>query len=135
VLTLTGNVTAHNQGHSVALDMATLESLELVRVEMYEPWSKKDLTFGAVELEDLLAVAGAAPGATSIHMTALDDYEVDLTMDEIRAGGILVATQQGKGGALPIDQGGPVRIVFRDDVKAGASPDQWIWSLTTIEVR
>jgi hypothetical protein len=135
VLTITGKVSADNKGNTVAFDLATLNALELVRVELYEPWAKKRLTFGGPELSDLLDLAGVDPDATSIHMTALDDYQVDLTMDEIRAGGILVATASGSGGKLPIDKGGPARIVFEDGVEAGAAAEQWIWSLKTIDVR
>jgi hypothetical protein len=39
------------------------------------------------------------------------------------------------GSAIPIDQGGPVRVVFLDGVEAGKNPDQWIWSIKEIDVR
>jgi hypothetical protein len=41
----------------------------------------------------------------------------------------------GDGGAIPIAEGGPIRIVFADGVASGANANQWIWSVTTIDVR
>lgn len=134
-LTLTGELSGANQRDSVVLDLATVNAMGLVRVEVYEPWARERLSFRGVELADVLDIAGVRPSASSVHMTALDDYEVDLTMAEIRAGGILVATASGNGRPLSVANGGPTRIVFTDGTKAGVAHEQWIWSLTTIEVR
>jgi hypothetical protein len=48
---------------------------------------------------------------------------------------VLLATRTGDGGAIPIAEGGPIRIVFADGVASGANANQWIWSVTTIDVR
>lgn len=135
VLTLTGKISAANKGKALVLDVRTLERLGVVQVRLYEPWAKKTLEFRGVWLKDLLAVAELHPDAAGLHFTALDDYQVDLTMAEIRAGGILIATEAGDGSSIPIDKGGPIRILFLDGVPAGANPDQWIWSLSTVDVR
>jgi hypothetical protein len=134
VLTMTGKISAANRGQALVFDQRTLGELRLVQVRLYEPWAKKTMEFRGVWLQDLLAVAGVRAGADKLHMTALDDYEVVLTMAEVRSGGIMLATKAGDGSAIPIDKGGPIRIVFMDGVKAGANPDQWIWSLKTIDV-
>jgi hypothetical protein len=135
VLTLTGKISAANKGDDVVLDLRTIERLGVVQVRMYEPWAKQNMAFRGVWLQDLLAVAGAGSNATRLQITALDDYKAELTMDEVRTGGILVATRAGDGSLIPIDKGGPTRILFMDGVKAGANPDQWVWSLKTIDVR
>jgi len=135
VITVTGDLSAANRGRTVQLDLATVESVGLMDVEVYEPWAKKDLAFHAVDLADLLDVAGAPSEATSVHLTALDDYEVDLSMDDIRAGGVLVATASGNGHQLTIDKGGPTRIIFTDGTEAGAASEQWLWSIQTIDLR
>ena len=75
------------------------------------------------------------PAAQTVHVTALDDYQVDLSIADVRAGGVLLATRDGEGRAIPLEDGGPTRIVFAANVPAGASADQWIWSLSTIDVR
>jgi hypothetical protein len=135
VLTITGKISNVNRGRTLVLDRGTLARLGVAQVRMYEPWAKKDLDFRGVWLQDLLAVAGASPSAVKVHMVALDDYKVDLTMADVRAGGIMLAIAAGDGSALPVDKGGPTRIVFMDGVKAGANADQWIWSLETIDVQ
>jgi len=135
LLTLTGKIGNKNSTAGLTLDPALLDELGVVRVEVYDPWAKGRLSFRGVWLADLLNVAGVKPAASGVHMTALDDYEVDLTMDEIHAGGIFVATKNGDGSKLPVDKGGPVRLIFRDGTASGENPDQWIWSLASIDVR
>ena len=134
VFTITGKISTTNQNDALVLDRPTIEQLGVQQVGLYEPWVKKDLVFRGVWLQDLLAVAGAAPGATRVHITALDDYAVDLTLADIKAGGIMLATRTADGLAIPIDEGGPTRIVFMKNVKAGANADQWVWSIKSIEV-
>jgi hypothetical protein len=135
VLTVTGKISETNDGDALALGTDTLDRLGVLEVRLYEPWAKKRMSFRGVWLADLLEVAGAAPSARGVHMTALDDYEVDLTAEEIGAGGIFVATKAGDGSAIPVDEGGPTRIVFVDGVKAGKNSARWIWSLRDIDVR
>ncbi|HST65977.1 MAG TPA: molybdopterin-dependent oxidoreductase [Mycobacteriales bacterium] len=134
LITVTGKVGAATQGGTLALDRRTLARLTQVRLTTYEPWVKRDLSFRGVWLTDLLALAGAT-GVTEVRVSALDDYEVGFDAAELRAGGILLATSDGDGADIPIDDGGPTRIVFQRGLKAGVNADQWIWSLRSIEVR
>jgi hypothetical protein len=135
LFTVTGKISVTNQGSALALDRSTVEKLGIVQAELYEPWTKKRTTFRGVRLEDLIAVAGASATATSLHIVALDDYAVDVPLSDVRAGGVLLATGTQDGSAIPIDEGGPTRIVFLDGVEAGANPDQWVWSIKEIAVR
>ena len=135
VFTMTGKISAENQTGGLAFDLPTVERFALYEVTLYEPWTKQNTTFRGVWLQDLLAVAGVDADATRLHFVALDDYTVDLTMADIRAGGIMLATRAGDGSALPVDKGGPTRIVFLNGVKAGANADQWIWSIKAIDVQ
>jgi hypothetical protein len=47
---------------------------------------------------------------------------------------VLLATRSG-GAAIAISDGGPARIVFLSDDGLGANSDNWIWSVTRIEVK
>jgi hypothetical protein len=134
VLTVTGLITAPNRRDALVLDLPTLERMGTHEVAVHEPWVKQDLGFRGVWLQDLLTVAGVQSGATRLRVTALDDYSVEFDLAEMRAGGILIATADADGAAIPIDQGGPTRIVFMDGVPAGVNPDHWVWSLKTIDV-
>jgi hypothetical protein len=117
---------------SLAFDVAGLESLGMVEARLYEPFEKKRLVFSGVELERVLEQAGV-PRAAKLHMVALDDYQVDFTAAEVAAGGMLLATREG-GQALPVEKGGPSRLVFLDGTKSGADDRRWIWSVARIEV-
>jgi hypothetical protein len=135
VLTVTGLIGSTNGGRVLRLDQATLDRLGRVRVTVYEPWVRQTLGFQGVWLADLLALARPDPTARTVHVTALDDYQVDLSVADVRAGGILLATRDGAGNPIRVEDGGPTRIVFVGGVPSGASADQWIWSLSTIDLR
>jgi hypothetical protein len=135
VLTITGLVSARNHGSSIVFDQSAIDQLGQVQITVYEPWVKAEVTFRGVWLADLLKIVAAAPAAAGLRVTALDDYRVELTPAEVRAGGILLATKAGDGSAIPVADGGPTRIVFVKGLKSGANADQWIWSLKTIEIR
>lgn len=119
-------------GRSVPFDLATLRRMGLVELRVFEPWVKKDLTFHGVWLTDVLAVAGA-PAGSSVRITALDDYVVELPAADLE--GVLLVTSDGAGRDLAVADGGPTRIVFRAGARAGENADRWIWSLRTIDVR
>ena len=135
VLVLRGSISGTNEGDLLRLGVETLDQLGLHQVQVFEPWVKQDVGFQGVWLADLLDVAGAAGNARGIHVVALDDYSVDLTIEQVDAGGILLATRTAEGEPLSIEQGGPTRIIFLDGVAAGVNTDLWIWSLKEISVR
>ena len=136
VLTLTGKIAQRNVDRSALhFDAAILDELGVVKAKVYDPWVKQELEFQGVWMNDLIEAAKPTSGAQSIHITALDNYQVDLSLADVRAGGILAATKRGDGSPIPLEEGGPVRVVFIGGVPSGASADQWIWNLTTIDVR
>lgn len=117
------------------LDLASLRALPQEKATIYEPFEKKRVTFTVVRMEDLVASLKPVDGAKTVHLVALDDFEVDITMAEIKAGGVLLAIADGEGKDIPVDAGGPARVIFRDGVKSGSNPDQWIWSVSEVELR
>lgn len=134
VLTISGGISNHNQGRELVFDLAALERLPSTTLTVYEPFLKKRVTFVGVDMRDLLATAGVESGALKAHFTALDDYKVDLDVDLLERGGILMATKD-SGAPIPVDAGGPIRIVFPDGHTTGENSDLWIWSVRTIEVQ
>ena len=118
---------------SVAFDLTSLERLGLVRATIYEPFEKKQLNFSGVELADVLTMAHV-PTTAGVHLTALDDYQADLTAADIAAGGLMLATRL-DGQPIPVASGGPTRLVFTEGTKAGLEERQWIWSVNRIEVK
>ena len=133
VLTVSGAIRSHNKGSNLALDLATLERMGTVRLETTEPFLKKKVTFEGVPLWDLLQSAGVTDPAGKVHLTALDDYKVAFTLDQVRSSQMLLATRS-DGQHMPIDKAGPTRIVFPEASTLGRNPDLWIWSVSTMRV-
>jgi len=100
-----------------------------------DPWAKQRVTLQGFWLRDLVSLARPDAAATSLHLSALDDYQVDLSLADVRSQSIFLATRTADGTALPVEEGGPTRVVFSDDLAARFSPDLWIWNIETIEVR
>jgi hypothetical protein len=133
VLTMTGAIGTRNKGSRLELDLASLEQMRTVRLAAQEPFLKKRVTFEGVLLADLLAVADVPDSATKVSLTALDDYKIDFTLDDVRSSQMLLATKA-DGKHMPVDRSGPIRIVFPDGSSLGRNPDLWIWSVSTMKV-
>lgn len=133
-LTMTGRV-ATNAADGVRLDLATIERMGLIRFTVRDPWLEQDLEFTGVLMTDLLAAVGAASDATYIKVTALDDYQVDISLADLKRWPIMLATQTG-GAPMSIEDKGPTRIVFPADpgIDTVRTKDFWIWQIETIEV-
>jgi len=132
LLTLSGKI---GHGHRVLIDRAGADTLTRVDLTVLEPFQKQRVAYKGVWLDDLLRAVEAEPSAQTVHLTALDDYVVDLPMADLRSGGVFLAVQNADGTAIPVAEGGPTRLVFRDGTPKSDNSDLWIWSLATIEVR
>ena len=135
LLTITGRIGATNGDRALRLDQTGLDRLGLLAMSVNDPWAKQRIALQGVWLRDLVDVARPDTAATSLHLVALDDYQVDLTLADVRNQSIFLATRTGDGTALPVEDGGPTRIVFADGLADRFSPDMWIWNIETIEVR
>jgi hypothetical protein len=135
VVTVTGRIGATNDGGALRLDRAELDRLGLLAMTVTDPWAKQRVDLQGVWLRDVVDLARPETGATTLHLSALDDYQVDLDLTDVRDQSILLATRTGDGADLPVESGGPTRVVFADDLAQRFSPDLWIWNIETIEVR
>ena len=138
VLTVDGKISQKNAGDKLELDMATLESMGLVKFDVTDPFDKTKKVFSGVLISQFLKVVGAAPEATSLHLVATDDYAVDYVMADNQKWPVLIATQL-EGSPIPLDKGGPIILVFPFDDFAeldhSVYDSLWIWALTTITVK
>jgi hypothetical protein len=120
-------------GSAKTVDFATLDRIARERVKIRDPFLKRDVTFTAVRMSDLLSAAGVPASATSLHGHALDDYHVDLPIAALRSNGLLATRMNGK--PIAIADGGPIRLVFTGKSRVGDNTDNWIWSLDSIRAR
>ena len=73
-------------------------------------WSKMDLRFKGVQLATLLSLARPLPQATHVMTHADDGYTTNLPLREALEDDVLLAHTV-DGAPLPVEHGGPVRIV------------------------
>lgn len=130
VLTVTGKVTRPNTGRRVAFDLAGLERGGTTAVTLYEPFEERDMSFRAVPFRDVLRAAGVT--GTTLHMTALNDYTVDVPIDVASSDGVWLATRNGNGSRIDVAHGGPIRLVFAKDARGADVDRYWIWSIATV---
>jgi len=125
VLTIVGSRT-------VELTMGELDALALRRVTFVEPFVKVEQTFRVVALADLLELAGIAPGDT-VDTIALNDYRYRDTARALLDADALLAVGR-DGGPIPMNAGGPIRLVFDFGSSYHEFLDAWNWSLRSIRV-
>jgi hypothetical protein len=118
---------------TVTYTLSQLESIgSLQTVTIYEPFRKTNETFKAVALKDVLSAAGISD-SQFIDTLALNNYKYDDLAGKFTASDALIATEV-DGKQIPIDQGGPIRIIFKDGTPESTNLDAWNWSLMQISV-
>jgi hypothetical protein len=137
-LSFSGSIGTTNVGTTLTLDMPTLERLGLVTYSIDDPWRKARTAYTGVLVSDVLTAIAVPASATSLHMVAMDDYEVDLPIATVQKYPILLATRA-DGQYMSVEDGGPTRIIYPYDTSPELDPlatkDQLIWSIKSFEVR
>ncbi len=111
---------------------AELQQLATVEIDIVEPFIDEQQSFTGVPLADLLDEAGV-PVDARIETIALNDYRhADDVGQWVGNEALLAVFRDGE--LIPMDQGGPIRIVFDDSSPAFDLLDAWNWSLRTIAV-
>jgi hypothetical protein len=138
VLTVSGDIAKANAGSTVRLDLATVEQMGLVKYTVLDPWLDASHEFTGVLLSDFLDTIGVSAASAHLHFVAIDDYEVEISVADVRKWPVLLATKM-DGQPMSIADKGPMRVVFPYDqypeIDRLAYKDLWIWSLESLEVR
>ena len=120
-------------GGTITYTLSQLESAgQLQTVTIYEPFRKTNQTFKAVALKDVLTAAGIND-TQYIDTLALNNYKYDDLAGKLTSSDALIATEL-NGQPIPIDQGGPIRLIFKDGTPESTNLDAWNWSLMQISV-
>lgn len=115
---------------TLSLTLVQLEALGTTTVTIDEPFVKRRETFTGVPLATILAKAGI-PGGAKINTHALNDYNYANLASAFTGSNAIIATQR-DAERIPLDQGGPIRIVFPDGTPLSGVLDAWNWSLNSI---
>lgn len=109
-----------------------LQELASVEIDILEPFVDEEQSFRGVPLAELLDRAGV-PADARIETIALNDYRyADEVGQWVDNDALLAVFRDGE--LIPMDQGGPIRIVFDEESPAFEVLDAWNWSLRTITV-
>ncbi len=73
-------------------------------------WSKFDITFTGVSVDTLLEAARPQPAATHVLATSHTGYTTNLPLEDVTGGKAWVVWEV-DGGPLPVEHGGPARLL------------------------
>jgi hypothetical protein len=111
--------------------MGQLTEAATTTLTVDEPFVNQRIEFTGIPMAELFAPAGIQ-GATVVETVALNDYVYSAPANVFTDSNAIVAVGQA-GGDIPIEQGGPIRIVFPDGSPGASNLDAWNWSLERIE--
>ena len=128
VLTVTG------PGGTKEFTMDQLTALGTKDLTIYEPFVKRNIAFTGVPMATIFDTVGIS-GDVKVATEALNEYIYDKSTaaDFVGSEGLIAVAQEGK--PVPVDQGGPIRIIFPDGTKLAKNLDAWNWSLEKMSVK
>lgn len=134
ILTVTGAITAKNTPEGLVLDLAQLQALPQHSFTTSTTWTEGKTTFQGVLLKDLITAIGAF--GTTIDMTALNDYVIELPASDVKDDGPLLAYLM-DGKTMSLRDKGPVWMVFpydqNPDYRTEETYSRSIWQLLRID--
>lgn len=127
-------LTLETDDATVEWDLATLEELPLHELELFEPFVEEDLRFTGPLWIDVLRASGVElEEGRAVELVALDEYVSVVPADLDALEGVMLATRE-EGEAIPLERGGPIRLVYPPDNETGKNLNAWIWSIVSGEV-
>jgi hypothetical protein len=134
ILTVGGRI---KSGKPVRFDLATLESLGLIRFTTMTSWTTEPATFEGVLLSALLDVVGTDAAATSLNLIALNDFESPAPIDDSRKWPVMLALKR-DGEYMSRRDRGPIWIIYPQHVYPELGQreyfSRWVWQLKAITV-
>lgn len=135
VLTLQGRVRLTNDGKRAHFDMAMLEALPQRTFQTRTPWYSQPRRFTGPLLRDVLAAAGAQ--GTALKLVALNDYQVDMPMDDAMRHDVIVARLLDDK-PMAVRDKGPLFVMYpfdaQPELRSAIYYGRSAWQLRTIEV-
>jgi hypothetical protein len=126
VLTIKGSKT-------ISFTMGQLLKSATTSLTIHEPFVKQVQSFKVISLAKLFTGIHLSSSA-KLNTIALNDYVYLDTAANLFNNKAYLAVAR-NGALIPMDQGGPIRLVFADNTKYSKNLDAWNWSLRTIEVK
>jgi hypothetical protein len=137
LLTVTGKIGATNQDGQIVIDLATIEAVGVVEYEVTDPFEARKIVYRGVLMRDLLAVWQVESSATQLHFVALNEYAIDIPIEEMHQYPILFGLQA-DGDYMQPDYRGPAMLVYPMDayhLDPAVTTAKWIWQIKSIDVQ
>jgi hypothetical protein len=135
VLTLSGRVRNVNDGPNAQFDMTMLEALQQKTLITRTPWFARARRFTGPLMRDVLAAAGAQ--GSMLRLIALNDYRVDMPMDDVQRHDVLLARLIDDK-PMTVREKGPLFVIYpfddRPELRSAVYYSRSAWQLRTIEV-
>ena len=118
-----------------AFDMAMLERMKQRSIRTATPWYDNAREFTGPLLRDVLAAAGV-PAVGSARFTALNDYRVEIPLDDARRHDVILARLI-DGKPIGVREKGPLFVMYPFDehpeLRTTVHLSRCIWQLKSIE--
>jgi hypothetical protein len=114
ILTISGKITAFNQGQVAQFDRPMLEALGLSSFETTTPWYDGRVRFEGVRMDRLMQAVGAS--GERVLAYALNDYSTELPTSDFAEHNVILALKR-NGQYMTVRDKGPLFIVYPFDSK------------------
>jgi hypothetical protein len=138
VLTVRGRgVGSPNQPDEAAFDMPMLATLPQHRIVTDTPWYSKVRSFSGPLLREVLAAAGVAAGAERARLVALNDYRIEIPLEDARRQDVIVARLLDDK-PMSVREKGPLFVMYPFDrepqLRTSLYFSRCVWQLKSIEL-
>lgn len=137
ILSVNGKIGTTNGADSIVMDRNTIEKIGLVEYQVKDPFQDRPILYRGVLMRDLLALWQLPQEAKTAVFTALNDYQVEIPVEEFSNYPILFAMQS-DGVYMESDYQGPAMLVFPVDnyeFDETIVRRRWIWQIKSIELK
>lgn len=135
ILTVSGLDPGLFPGGTVALTLASLQTMDRIEITTSTIWTKDRHTYAGVLLKDLTDSLAIEGGHLRLH--ALNEYQVDIPVDEASSDAPILAYSV-DGALMSVRDKGPLWLIYPFDAAAVYRTDtiyaRSIWQLYRIEV-
>ena len=136
LLSISGRIDRANAAGRADFDLAMLDALPQHSFVTGTPWFKSARKFSGPLLRELLAAVGAQ-GQTLVAV-ALNDYKVEIPLDDVRRYPVLLATRLDDE-PMRVRDKGPLFIIYPFDASADLRSERYYsrsaWQLRHLELR
>ena len=135
ILVVSGKLGNTNVGDEAHFDREMLKALPQHETVTHTPWHDGEVSFVGPLGRDLLEAVGAE--ATNMHITALNDYAVDVPVEDFMTYDVLLA-MSANGRALRVRDQGPIFIIYpfdeRPELRNDITINRSVWQVKRIDL-